>query len=532
MSSDAPTVIVPGTDAVHAGPDDADTTDAGPTDVGPTAAGPDTSRAGRGLRGSWVALAGLSAVFLFEMLDNSILNVALPTIGRELHASTTALQWVTGAYAVVFGGLMLAFGAVADRFGRRRVMLVGLVLLALASLATAFVSTAEQLIAVRVAMGVAAAMTTPGSMALAFRLFDDDGLRVRAITLISTVGLVGLAVGPTAGGFVLAVAPWQVLLLVNVPIAILALIGIRWGVAADLPGDLHRDPINVAGAVLVTATVVLALVAPTMFVDQGSGSWVPWATGVAALVGATLFVLRERAARHPLLDLALLARPLVSSGLAYKAASGLATAGLGYLVTLQLQLDWGWSPAMAALGMLPQVVVLVAGGSLVNPFVQRVGLDRAAWLSSSAVVLGLAVYTALGRTGYVWVALALVLVAAGMRVIGVVAGVNVLRGLPESRTTIGAALVDTASEVTSGVGIAATGTILAALFTGALAAPGWSAAQTAQFREATTIAGLTLTVLAAALVGWGARRAAATPDTYAGAGADDDETTPASVEQS
>ena len=120
-----------------------------------------------------MALAGLSAVFLFEMLDNSILNVALPTIGRDLHASTTALQWVTGAYAVVFGGLMLAFGAVADRFGRRRIMLIGLVLLGVASLATAFVTTAEQLIAVRAVMGVAAAMTTPGSMALAFRLFDD-----------------------------------------------------------------------------------------------------------------------------------------------------------------------------------------------------------------------------------------------------------------------------------------------------------------------------------------------------------------------
>ncbi|HEY0215895.1 MAG TPA: MFS transporter, partial [Cellulomonas sp.] len=239
---------------------------------------------------------------------------------------------------------------------------------------------------------------------------------------------------------------------------------------------------------------------------------------------------RERAARHPLLDLALLARPLVSSGLAYKAASGLATAGLGYLVTLQLQLDWGWSPAMAAVGMLPQVVVLVAGGSLVNPFVQRVGLDRAAWLSASAVVLGLAVYATLGRAGYAWVALALVLVAAGMRVIGVVAGVNVLRGLPESRTTIGAALVDTASEVTSGVGIAVTGTILAALFTGAIATPGWSAEQTAQFREAATVAGLTLTVVAATLVGWGARRArrsAATTDAYADA--DADETTPAGV---
>src|ERR1700753_1355258 len=94
----------------------------------------------RSLREVWIALAGLSAVFLFEMLDNSILNVALPTIGRELHASTTGLQWVTGAYGGAFGGLMLAFGAVADRVGRRKVMIVGLSLLGLASLATAFVT--------------------------------------------------------------------------------------------------------------------------------------------------------------------------------------------------------------------------------------------------------------------------------------------------------------------------------------------------------------------------------------------------------
>ena len=450
-----------------------------------------------------MALAGLSAVFLFEMLDNSILNVALPTIGRDLHASTTALQWVTGAYAVVFGGLMLAFGAFADRFGRRRIMLIGLVLLGLASLATAFVTTAEQLIAVRVAMGVAAAMTTPGSMALAFRLFDEDGLRVRATSLITTVGLVGLAVGPTVGGFVLAIAPWQVLLLVNVPIAVLAVIGVRFGIAADEAADLHRDPVDLAGAVLATATIVLALVAPTLFVNQGAASWLPWAITAAAVVGAVLFVLRERSARHPLLDLELVAHPLVSSGLAFKAAAGLATAGLGYLVTLQLQLAWGWTPALAAIGMLPQVVVLVAAGPFIGPFVQRVGLERAAWLSAAAVVCGLAVYGLLSRFGYVWVALALVLVAAGMRVVGVVAGVNVLRGLPKDRTTIGAALVDTATEVTSGVAIAVTGTILAALFTGDIATSHWSPRQTAQFQEAVTISGLVLTVVAAALVGWG-----------------------------
>ncbi|GAA4804075.1 MFS transporter [Streptomyces ziwulingensis] len=459
------------------------------------------------LREAGAALAGLSAVFLFEMLDNSILNVALPTIGRELSASATVLQWVTGVYAVVFGGLMLALGALADRVGRRKVMLVGLVLLGAASLATAFVTTAEQLIAVRAAMGVAAAMTTPGSLALAFRLFDEDGLRVRATTLISTVGLAGLAIGPTAGGLVLAFAPWQVLLLVNVPVAALAFIGIRRGIPADQASGPHRAPTDRAGALLGTAAIVLALLAPTLFVDAGAASPLPWLAAATAVVAAVLFVARERTARHPLLDLALLARPLVSSGLAFKAAASLATAGLGYLVTLQLQLDWGWTPAHAALGMLPQVVVLIAGGALIGPLITRVGLDGAARLGAAAVVCGLAVYGLLGRFGYGWVALALALVAAGMRVVGVVAGTNVMRGLPADRTTVGAALVDTVGEVTTGIGIAVSGTVLAKLLTGDIATATWSTQQTARFHEAVTRAGLTLTVLAAALVGWGISRA-------------------------
>jgi MFS family permease len=463
-------------------------------------------RSPQSLREAWIALAGLSAVFLFEMLDNSILNVALPTIGRELHASTTALQWVTGVYAVVFGGLMLAFGAMADRFGRRRIMLIGLVLLGAASLATAFVETSEELIAVRAVMGIAAAMTTPGSIALAFRLFEGDTLRVRAMTLISTVGLVGLGIGPTAGGFVLAISPWQVLLLINVPIAVLAIIGIRVGIAPDDAIELHRDPIDIAGAVLGTATIVLALVTPTLFVNEGVRSWEPWTASAATLAGAILFVLRERSARYPLLDLKLVARPLVSSGLAFKAATGLAVAGMGYMVTLQLQLDWGWPPFLASIGMLPQVVVLIFGGPLSNRFIERVGLERAAWLSAVAVVVGLAVYGLFSSLGYVWIAIALALVAAGIRVNGVVAGTNVLRGLPKNRTSIGAALVDTASEVATAVGIAVTGTVLAALFAGRIASSHWTFAQTSQFREGLMIAGVTLTVVSAALVGFGIAR--------------------------
>jgi MFS family permease len=464
----------------------------------------------RSLREAWLALTGLSAVFLFEMLDTSILNVALPTIGRDLHASTLALSWVTNAYAVVLGGLMLVLGAVADRVGRRRVMVVGLVLLGAASLATAFVTSAGELVAVRAVTGLAAAMTTPGSMALAFRLFDDEGLRVRAITLISTVGLVGLAVGPATGGFVLAVAPWQVLLLVNVPVAALAAVAVRLGVAPDEVSERHREPADVAGGALATITIVLALVVPSLFVDGGTRSWAAWSASAATVVAAVLFVRRERSTAHPMLDLALVARPLVAGGLAYKAAAGLAVAGLGYLVTLQLQLDRGWSPAHAAVGLLPQVAVLVAGAAFVGPFVRRVGLGRAAWLSSVAVVAGLAVYALLGTGPYVWVALSLVLVGAGLRVVGVVAGMNVLTGLPADRTSVGAALVDTASQVASAVGVAVGGTFLAALLAGDLTSGAWTPAQTADFRTAVTLAAATLSALAAALVLWASLRTRAT----------------------
>lgn len=461
----------------------------------------------RSLRSAWVALIGLSAIFLFEMLDNSILNVALPTIGRELRASATTLQWVTGAYTVVFGGLMLAFGAIADRFGRRHIMLVGLGLLGLASLATLFVTTPTQLIAVRAMMGVAAAMTTPGSMALAFRLFDEDALRVSATTLISMVGLVGLAIGPTVGGFVLAVAPWQVLLLVNAPIAVAAIIGIRFGIPADNPDELHRDPIDVTGAALGTLVIVATLVTPTVFVDEGPHSWMPWTSLAAAAVAASAFIVRERIARHPLIDLGLIARPLVSSGLLFKMASGLAVAGMGYLVTLQLQLNWGWTPGFAALGMMPQVVVLAAGGALIRPLMDRIGLTKMGWLSAACVVVGLAVYGLAGNLGYPWVAVSLALVAAGMRVVGVVSGINVMRGLPQDRTSIGAALTDTASQVASGIGLVVAGTTVAALFTGSISNVPWAAAGHVEFEHALTIACMVLVVIAAVLVACGFVRA-------------------------
>jgi MFS family permease len=223
---------------------------------------------------------------------------------------------------------------------------------------TVFVRSSGELIAVRMLMGIAAAMTTPGSMALTFRLFDEDSLRVRAISLISTVGLVGLAIGPPVGGFLLAIVPWQALLLINVPIALLAYVGIRLGVMKDEDSELHSAPVDVLGSILGTLTIIFVLVTPTLFVNQNLHSILPWASASAAIASLVLFIFRERKIPHPIINYKLVRQPLVSSGLAYKAATGISVTGLFYLVTLQLQLDWGWSAGRAAVAMLPQELIM------------------------------------------------------------------------------------------------------------------------------------------------------------------------------
>ncbi|MDG6110359.1 MFS transporter [Dactylosporangium aurantiacum] len=458
------------------------------------------------LRAVWPAILGLSVVFLVEMLDNSVLNVALPTIARDLYASAADLQWIVSGYSLLFGGLMIAFGAVADRYGTRRVMLLGLGLFALASLAVLAVRTPGGLVAVRAAIGVAAAMTAPGTMALCFRLFDQDNLLMRATAFISTVGLVGLAVGPTVGGLVVQVLPWQALLVLNAPVAVLAVVCIRRGIPADDPAHRNPAPLDLPGTLLGTATIGLALWTATLAVEDGWRHAVPW--GVAACATAAGFVGHERRTAHPMFDFALLRRPQVSASLAYQAGLGLGLAALTYSVSLQLQLVWGWSPAQAALGSLPQIVTMIAIGPFVERFVTRIGAHRAGPLGAGAVVAGLLIYALLGRHHYAWIAAALVLTAAGMRVVMIIASVTIMRGLPEDRTSMGAALTDTSQEVAGSVGMAVTGTIVAAAITGALSDVGSSPAATRHFEHAITVATLVLTAVCAALAVWAARRSA------------------------
>ncbi|AEV85781.1 multidrug transporter [Actinoplanes sp. SE50] len=460
------------------------------------------------LRAVWPAILGLSVVFLVEMLDNSVLNVALPRIARELNASTADLQWITSGYSLLFGGLMMAFGAVADRYGTRRMMLIGLSLFTLANLAVLLVRTPGELIAVRAVVGVTAAMTAPGTMALCFRLFDAENLLMRATSLIATVGLVGMAVGPTVGGLVLQVLPWQTLLVMNVPIAVLALVCIRRGIPADDPAARNSTPLDLPGALFGTATIILALWTATLAVEDGWSQAAPWLAGLGALACAAAFVVRERRTPHPLFDFALIKRPAVGASLAYEAALGLGMAAVSYSASLQLQVVWGWSPAEAALGNLPQVAVMLAIGPFVEKIVDRLTTRIAAPLGAGAVIGGLLIYALLGRYDYVWIAIALALTAAGMRVVATIAGVTVMRGLPEDQTSTGAALSDTSQEVAGSIGMAVIGTIVAAAVSGSLTGVDTSPAAAHTFENAVTVSTLALTAICTMLVVWAARRAA------------------------
>src|ERR1700748_356814 len=230
---------------------------------------PAPSRGYGSLRAAWIPLAALCLAFFVEMVDNTLLSIALPTIGRDLGSGTTALQWVTGAYSLTFGGLLLTAGSVADRLGRRRVLLFGLGVFGTLSLCVIFVTTTGQLIALRAALGIAAAAMAPITNSLVFRLFDDDAVRRRAITVMIVVGMSGFVLGPVLGGTALAHVRWEWLLVVNAPIALLAWVGVRLGVPADRREDLTSDRLDLPGAVLSVTTIGLACYTLTSGVEHG-----------------------------------------------------------------------------------------------------------------------------------------------------------------------------------------------------------------------------------------------------------------------
>ncbi|MEU0781626.1 MFS transporter [Streptomyces sp. NPDC006173] len=456
------------------------------------------------LRAAWIPLAALCLAFFVEMVDNTLLSIALPTIGRDLGSGTTALQWVTGAYSLTFGGLLLTAGSMADRLGRRRVLLIGLAVFGSLSLCVVLVTTAGELIALRAALGIAAAAMAPITNSLVFRLFDDKALRMRAMTVMIVVGMSGFVLGPLLGGTALAHVRWEWLLVVNAPIALIACIGVRLGVPADRPEDLTKDALDVPGAVLSVSAIGFACYSLTSGVEHGWLSAITLASIAGAVVAATAFIRHERRSPAPMLDLGLFTNGTVRGAVIAQIGTSIAMASVMFGLILHFQYAYGWSPVRAGLANLPIIVTMLTATPLSEWLGRRFG-HRIACLVGAACLAGSLAGLSWGVDhGYAAIAVCMVLMTVGLRTVMTICAVALVDAMPSNRTSIGAALNDTAQEVGSSVGTAVVGTLIAALVTTQLPAGTWTSDLVASFFHGERITYAVLAVVVGLIAATGA----------------------------
>ena len=456
------------------------------------------------LKAAWVPLVALCLAFFVEMVDNTLLTIALPTIGRDLGSTTTGLQWVTGAYSLTFGGLLLTAGSMADRLGRRRVLLVGLAAFGVLSLAVVAVGSAGELIALRAALGVAAAAMAPITNSLVFRLFEDQALRMRAMTVMIVVGMSGFILGPVLGGTALAHVRWEWLLVVNAPIALVAWIGVRLGVPADRREDLTDDALDLPGAAFSVAAIGLACYTLTSGVEHGWLSVPTCGAAAGAVVALTVFLRHERRSAAPMLDLGLFGDSTVRGAAVAQVGTSIAMAGVMFSLILHFQYAYGWSPVRAGLANLPLIVTMIAATPISEQLARRFG-HRIACLVGALLLAGsLAGLAGAVDRGYPAIAVCMVVLTVGLRTVMTICAVALVGAVPSNRTSVGAALNDTAQEVGTSVGTAVVGTLVAALVTVALPTGAWSSELVASFFRGERVTFVVLAVVVGLVAGWGA----------------------------
>ncbi|ACZ32341.1 major facilitator superfamily MFS_1 [Xylanimonas cellulosilytica DSM 15894] len=455
------------------------------------------------LRAAWIPLAALCLAFFVEMVDNTLLTIALPTIARDIGGGTTALQWVSGAYSLTFGGLLLTAGSAADRIGRRRVLLVGLAAFGLISLLVLAVESTGELIALRAGLGLAAAAMAPITNSLVFRLFEGKELRMRAMTVMIVVGMSGFILGPLLGGTVLAHLRWEWLLVVNAPIALIAWIGVRRGVPADRREDLTNDALDLPGAALSVIAIGLACYTLTSGVEHGWASLATLGSALGAIVAVIAFVRHERRTSQPMLDLTVFTSATVRGASVAQIGTAIAMAGVMFSLILHFQYAYGWSPMRAGLANLPLIFTMIAATPISEWLAQRFG-HRIACLVGAVLLAGSLAGLAWGvDRGYPTIAVFMVVLTIGLRTVMTICAVALIDAMPANRTSIAAALNDTAQEVGTSVGTAVVGTLVAVLVTQVLPDGAWDADLVARFFHGERVTYAVLAVLVGLIAGWG-----------------------------
>ena len=416
----------------------------------------------------WYTLAVLCLSLLVIVVDTTIVNVALPTLAKDLHASASGLQWIVDAYTLTFAAILLLAGALADKYGRHHALRAGLIVFAAASLAAAFTQTTAELIAARAVMGIGAAFIMPSTLSVISNVFTDAHERAKAIGLWSAVSGLGVAIGPVAGGWLLAHFSWSSIFLVNlVPVAI-ALVAGHWLVPPSQAPYARR--IDMAGAVLSVA----ALTALTYTLIQApAAGWLSATTGVRAAVSAVLiaaFVVVQVRSDHPMMPVGLFANPRFAAASASVTLLFFALSGVVFLTTQVYQFVLGYSPLQAGLRSLPSAAMLAVVSPLSAQIAKRRGVRLPVTLGLATVAAGLADYaTASVSSGYLHYVIAMSILSTGVGLAMAPCTTAVMQTVPPAQAGIGSAVNDTTRNIGSVLGVAILGSITASVFAARMA---------------------------------------------------------------
>ncbi len=408
----------------------------------------------------WLALAVLCLSLVLIVLDNTVLNVALPTLVRELGASTTELQWMVDAYVIVFAGLLLTAGALGDRFGRRRSLQAGLVVFAVASGLAAASGTAGQLIGARAVMGLGAAFVMPATLSIIITVFTDPVERARAIAVWAGMAGMGVALGPVVGGWLLEHYWWGSVFLLNLPIVALALVAGR--LLLPESSDPSHTRLDGAGAALSIAAIAVLLWG---IIEAPVKGWADPMTIAAFVAAAALFgafIWWERRVAHPMLDVAFFADPRFSAASAAIALVFFALFGSFFLFTQLLQFVLGYSALEAGIRLLPVSVVMGVVSPVSARLVEQVGTKVVVTVGLVVAAVGLALASAIDAgSGYGPLLASMVVLALGMSLTMAPATESIMGSLPPAKAGVGSAVNDTTRELGGALGVAVLGSLLA-----------------------------------------------------------------------
>jgi EmrB/QacA subfamily drug resistance transporter len=415
----------------------------------------------------WWILGVLCLSLLIIVVDNSILNVALPTLARPgsqggLDATNSQLQWIVDAYVLVFAGLLLTAGSLGDRFGRRGGLQVGLVVFGLGSLLAAMSSSPAQLIAARGLMGIGGAFIMPATLSLITSIFDGRE-RGRAIAIWAGVAGLAVAIGPLTGGFLLEHFYWGSVFLVNLPIVGVAL------AAGVLIMPTSKDPtapkLDLVGAGLSIAGLVALVYA---FIEAPENGWTDSTILAALAIAGVLlaaFVLWERRTPHPMLNLDFFKNPRFTSASASISVLFFTLFGSIFLLTQYFQFVLGYSPLEAGVRLLPLALTMMVVAPISARIVERAGTKIVVATGLFIVALSVLSYVQLdASTGYGTIFWRLMLFAVGMGLTMAPATESIMGSLPLAKAGVGSAMNDTTRQVGGALGVAIIGSVLSSTY--------------------------------------------------------------------